>query len=250
MPASDTSATRSPAAQRGSSSAVRGRLVVGVQGEQAGLDPVAVEQQAGVARVFGQDEVGRGQARRGRAASRRRGCRSGSRRRRAARPSSRAPRRRRGRRRSVPAAPPSSATASRTRCPAGASASRRDDGAHRLEQELARRDAEAAADDDDVGVEEVLQRGDRRTQVAADRASSGGWRRSTRSRAVAAGPSTSRATRSAAVPEQYDSTWPAAGAGALAGVRRPRRSPCGRARSSRGRACRRGRGRRRPRCRA
>ncbi len=41
-------------------------------------------------------------------------------------------------------------------------------GAYRLEQQRAGRDAEPAADHDDVGVEEVDERGDRGAEVATD----------------------------------------------------------------------------------
>ena len=161
-----------------------------------------------------------------------------------------APRTRRARRRSRPAVGPSSATASRTRSPPGASASRTHHLAGRPEQQLARRrrrsrrrsrprpgskrltsEAIAAPRWRPICVERRMalldQVARRRLRARAARARAG--RRH--------GPSST--TRRGRAPCRRPGT-----------ARRPRRSPCARPRPSRGRAGRRGRHRRRRRCRA
>ena len=98
--------------------------------------------------------------------------------------------------------------------------------------------------------EDVDERADRRSPRWWPISPSAGCRCSTRSCAVASGPSTRCASRSAA---RARSSTPRRGRGRSTRpgtARRPRRSPCGRARPSRGRAARRRRRRRRRRCRA
>ena len=186
------------------------RLVVRVQGEEPRADPVPVEQEPRVPGVLAEDDIG--------------GSRSSSSTRSVTSPrfpigvaqtasgiAAPLPQRFEGderRPRSRPRRGPSSATASRTALARRRERLAQHHLARRVEQQRAGRDAEAAADHDDVGVEEVDERGDGGARGGARSRASAGWRCSTRSRAVAAGPSTSRASRSAAWPEQYDSTWP------------------------------------------
>ena len=79
--------------------------------------------------------------------------------------------------------------------------------AHRPEQQLACRDAEAAADHDHVGIEEVDERPDRRAEVAADLLER---RMPLLDQVARRGLRAEQLARKAVrgVPEQYDSTWP------------------------------------------
>ncbi len=212
-------------------------LVVLVVGEQPRLDAVPLEQPARVARVLGEHDVGRAQlvehAQRDvvEVPDRRRADRE--------RHYGRAPRTRPARRRSArpPRRAPRGSISSAS--PAGASASRSTAEPRRRQQLVERRDAEAAADHDARRGPKMLTSEPIATPRWWPTSSSAGCCCATRSCAVASGPSSSlREPVDGACP----SSTPRRGRGRSTRpgtARRPRRSPCGRARSTRGRAGRR-----------
>ena len=164
---------------------------------------------ARVARVLGEHDVGVAQLGEHAAASRRRGSRSASRRPRAPlTPPRRDPRRRSARRRSARRPRRARPARAATSWPDGASASRSTAQARGREQLVERRDAEAAADHHARRPEDVDERADRDAEMVADRRRATGWRCSTRSCAVACGPSSSARACRRRGPEQYASTWP------------------------------------------
>ena len=114
-----------------------------------------------------------------------------------------------------PASAPSSAATMRSVASAGESASRRAASRAGSSNEVARGLAEASADDDELRIEDVRERADRRPEEPADlapvqpaRSASPARALSTRARASDPGPHSSTAARSAAVPDASASTWP------------------------------------------